>query len=443
MFSFDALLVVLVVAFLVTLSVFAFRKIVALALEGAAVRTEVMALLAGRPNARWEERKKRMQALKRKGIGLRLKFTLLMVILVTMIVLIVSIPLGFQMVSRQRFSLVTGLQTSANILLGALASSAEAQIRLQDEGLGAAQDLLSLRSTMDEAVYTTISGPDRNYRPTDPKDMVWASDEKRFDDELKAGTLNRAAEKVDDQLGRTVIPALQKKVDSDGAAELSTLIDQYRALQGQGADLQKKTDPASKTQLAAIRTQLAAAAKQIDARAKELYAGTATLEPFNVGSRLLPTYLFYKPVIFYNRAPNLADTTFYQGMIRLEVRTDKISRQIDESIASILKIASAIALAAIALGILGAIILANITVTPIGRLARGVAVIRDTEDKEELKDHTIEVGTRDEIGQLADTVNEMTQGLVKAAIDNKLLLAGIDVQKRFLPLDEGHRTAGR
>ena len=42
--------------------------------------------------------------------------------------------------------------------------------------------------------------------------------------------------------------------------------------------------------------------------------------------------------------------------------------------------------------------MASITVTPIRRLARGVAVIRDTEDKEELKDHVIVVSTRDEIG---------------------------------------------
>jgi serine phosphatase RsbU (regulator of sigma subunit) len=78
--------------------------------------------------------------------------------------------------------------------------------------------------------------------------------------------------------------------------------------------------------------------------------------------------------------------------------------------------------------------MASITVTPIRTLARGVAVIRDTEDKEDLKTHTISVRTRDEIGLLADTVNAMTQGLVKAAVANKALLLGIDVQKRFLPL---------
>ncbi len=146
LFSFDALIVVLVVALLAALSVLAFRKVLALAQEGAAVRAEVMALLESRPNPQWEERKRRMQALKRKGMGLRLKFTLLMVVLVTMIVLIVSVPLGFQMVSRQRISLATGLQNSANILLGALASSAETQIRQKDQGFFGAPDMPNLRS---------------------------------------------------------------------------------------------------------------------------------------------------------------------------------------------------------------------------------------------------------------------------------------------------------
>ena len=432
LFSFDALIVLVIVALLVALSVLAFRKIIALAQEGAAVRAEVVALLEGRPNPRWEERKRRMQELKRKGIGLRLKFTLLMAILATMIVLIVSIPLGFQMVSSQRISLAKGLQNSANILMGALASSAEIQFLQKEQGFFGAVGMSALRSTMPEAVYTTISGPDVNFRATDPKDFVWDSDEKRFADELKAGQFRIASEKVDDELARTVIPALQKKVDSEAAAKLQPLIDQFRSLQGQYKNLLARN--AAKDQLASVNDQLAQVSRDISTQAKSLYAVSGTLEPFDPARRLGSSYLFYRPVVFYNRAENLADTTFYQGMIRLQVRTDAINRQIDDAITGIIRTAGLIALGAIALGILGAIILANITVTPIRRLARGVAVIRDTEDKEQLHNHVIEVRTKDEIGSLAETVNEMTQGLVKAARANKMLLEGIDVQKRFLPL---------
>ena len=434
LFSLNGLVVLLVVALLAVIGILAFRKVISLAQEGALVRTEVLALLQGRPNPRWEERKRRMQELKRRGIGLRLKFTLLMGVLATIIVLIVSIPLGFQMVSRQRISLATGMQNSANILMGALSSSAQILFQQQEQGLFGAVGMASLRSTMPEAVYTTITGPDVRFRPTDPKDAVWDSDEKHFTDELNAGTFKRAQESVGDELSRTVIPDLQKRVDSDAAARLQPLIDQFRTLRGQLAALQGKTDPASRNQRTEASAKLDRVSRDINAQARSLFAVAGTLEPFDPGKRLRPTYLFYRPVVFYRPDPQVANDTFYQGMIRLQVRTDSINRQIDESIRGVIEIAGLIALGAIALGILGAVILANITVTPIRRLASGVARIRDTDDKEQLHDHVIEIKTRDEIRTLADTVNEMTQGLVTAAKANKLLLEGIDVQRRFLPL---------
>jgi serine phosphatase RsbU (regulator of sigma subunit) len=436
-FSFDTLLVVLVVALLGALSFLAIRKIAALAQEGAIVNEQVVALLEGRTTLQWEERKKRMQALKKRGMGLRLKFTLLMVVLVIMIVLIVSVPLGFQMVNRQRLTLATGLKNDANILIGALSSSAETQFLLQNQGFEAAADIPKLRSEVAEAVYTTITGPDQSFRPTDPKDFVWASDEKRFTDELSAGRFSIASERVDDALARSIIPALQKKIDADATAKLGTLVDEYRSMSAQQRTLVTKTDPASKGQSAKLAESLKQVQQSIETQVRQLPdAQMKTFEAFDPGAPLRPTYLFYKPIVFYNRAANVTDTTFYQGMVRLQVKTDAITKQIDDAIGAILRTATLIALAAIALGILGAVIMANITVTPIRKLARGVAFIRDTEDKEQLKDHSIEVGTRDEIGLLAETVNEMTQGLVKAAAANKELLLGKDVQKMFLPLEK-------
>ena len=442
-FSFDALLVVLIVALLGVLSFLAVRKIVALAQEGAAVRSEVLALLEGRPNVDWEERKKRMQALNKRGMGLRFKFTLLIVILVFLIVLIVSFPLGFQMVNRERQTSGTDLQKSADILLGALVTSAETQIRLLDAGFEGAADIPGLISTMKEAVTTTVTGPkfviggpNPDAGPTIAKDFVWASNEDKFVTEQKAGVFNIAAETVGDDLANGRVRALQKQVDTDGMAKLGSLVAEYRTLYGQQQDLQSKTDAASRRALATVSPQVSDKRKAIDTEAKALFAHSYALPEFNAGARLKPSYLFYEPIIFYNKATNLADTSFYQGMVRLTVNATSINKQIDDGIREILRTASTIALIAIVLGVLGAIIMANITITPIRKLSRGVAIIRDTEDKEQLKDHNIEVGTRDEIGLLAETVNEMTKGLVKAAAANKELLLGKDVQKMFLPLDK-------
>jgi serine phosphatase RsbU (regulator of sigma subunit) len=441
--QFNSLVVVLIVAFLGVLFVLSTRKIFSVVREGAVVRAEVVALLAGRPNVEWQERKNRMQALKKKGAGLRLKFIFLTVVLVTLIVLAVSIPLGFQAVSNQRNALARGLESQANILMDALAANAETQFRLKVDGFTGSENMPSLRQAMPDATYITITGPNPqaspDLKPTDPKDFVWASDQKRFADELKVTKFLIAQETVDDELAKNVVPQLQKKVDGDGLRQFAALVRAYRTVHATQQQLRLKTDAASKAQLTAVNAQVKQALNDLDVQAKAEFVNHVTIPRFDP-DRLSPTYLFYRPVIFYNGAELEADTTFYQGLIRLEVKTDTITQRINGSVLDIIKIAGLIALAAIGLGVLGAIILASITVTPIRKLALGVAKISETEDKEELEEHVIEVGTRDEIGDLADTVNEMTQGLVKAAKANKLLLEGIDVQKRFLPLKD--KTGG-
>jgi hypothetical protein len=437
-FSFNSLVVLLVVVLLGALAFLSTRKIYSLAQEGVAVRAEVAALLEGRQNARWEERKNRMQALKKKGAGLRMKFILLTVVLVTLIVLIVSIPLGLQMVSRQTQALASGLQNQAKILMDALAASAETQFRLGEAGFEGASGLPKLRSAMSDATYTTISGPDpvtnALLRPTDEKDWVWASDQQRFVDELNGKSFKIAKERVDDPLAKGVVAQLQKQIDGDAARKFSTLIDENRALVSQYNQLLTKTDAASKAQLADVSAKLNEASTAIETQAKGEFGKVRSLPDFDATKTPEPKYLFYRPVIYYNKAKLEPDTSFYQGLIRLEVKTDAIRKQISDSISTIITIAGLIALAAIGLGVLGAIIMANITVGPIRKLAAGVAKIRDTGDKEELEKHVIEVGTRDEIGELADTVNAMTRGLVEAARANKALMLGKNVQKMFLPL---------
>jgi hypothetical protein len=440
--SFDALIVALVVALLAMLSVLATRKVVSLAMEGAQLRAEVLALIEGKPTPGWlarEERNRRMQELKKKGAGLRLKFTLLIVVLVTMVVLGVSVPLGFIMRGNQSDALATGLRNEAGILMDALASSAETQFPLGTDGYIAALDIPKLRVAMKAATYATITGPnpERNpeYKPVDLKDYVWASDQKVFTEQIKAQSFQAAVQTVDDEVSRSIASELQKKIDADAATMLAGLVDEYRTLKGEQATLKTRTDAVSKARYAEVNLLLGTKAKEIDSRAREAYGTFATVEAFDP-LRLRPTYLFYRPIIFYNRALLSADTSFFQGLVRLEVNAKEIQDKIITAIWTAVRAAGGIALLAIALGVLGAIIMANITITPIRKLAQGVAIIRDTEDKEELKDHVITVTSRDEIGTLADTVNDMTRGLVKAAVANKALLQGIDVQKRFLPLSK-------
>ena len=79
-------------------------------------------------------------------------------------------------------------------------------------------------------------------------------------------------------------------------------------------------------------------------------------------------------------------------------------------------------------------IISLIIVRPIIKLSKHVAMIRDTDDKENLAGKDIAIKSKDEIGMLGDTVNEMTHGLVDAAVQAKNLTFGKEVQTRFIPL---------
>ena len=436
---FDSLIIVLVVALLGIIAIVSARKLAALAQEGAQIRNEVLALLEGRPSAAWEERKTRMKELQKKGLGLRLKFTLLMVVLVTIIVLIVSVPLGVQMIGQQSQSLADGLDKRTRLLIGTIAASAEAEIRKGtanggDVGIGTVPDTIK---PLEEARFTTITGPaDATRFPNTPaRDFVWASNSDAWNKRKASRTFQVAMEQENDALSASIVPGLQKLINEAAP----------RALAAELADWQKSRDrfqelEAMRARTAAEQVELAGILKDLPKKVSNIDSALKTLPENSVSSLpqfdplkpLAPRYLFYKPIVFF--VPG--DKSFYQGLVRLEVDTTTITRQIRESRDGLIRSTALIALAAIALGILGAIIMASITVTPIRRLARGVAVIRDTEDKELLKDHTINVRSRDEIGLLATTVNDMTQGLVKAAAANKELMLGKDVQKMFLPLEK-------
>jgi serine phosphatase RsbU (regulator of sigma subunit) len=142
-------------------------------------------------------------------------------------------------------------------------------------------------------------------------------------------------------------------------------------------------------------------------------------------------YLFYKPVLY--AAAKGGDA--YIGMVRLEVSTEEIMRQIARDRMDFVRISLLIAVISLGFGVVGALFLAFIVISPIKRLVRGVEVIRDTTNKEKLSGHKIEIGTRDEIRTLADTINQMTRGLVRGAKDNADLLAGEQDQRELLPLE--------
>jgi hypothetical protein len=151
-------------------------------------------------------------------------------------------------------------------------------------------------------------------------------------------------------------------------------------------------------------------------------------------------YIFYKPIIFHY-APHY---DFFWGLVRLEVSIDSILNDIAAEQMALKKVIILFALLAQIIGAVGAFILSNFIIKPIRQLVEHVEIIRDTEDKSKLIGMEIKLKSRDELSVLGDTINEMTLGLIKAAMAASDLLVGKEIQKKFIPLDldsEGNKLS--
>ena len=433
-------LVWLVVLFLGLLVVVSARRLVVLAGEGRMLREEVMAIIEGRESTM--KKRQELAVAARRGMGLRLKFTLLMTILVLLIVLMLSLFLGFYMVVNQRTALQEGLQNQLRLLSSSIAQGAEEPLAAALRGEGGivelSSDLPQQIDQMDEVTYVVITGPGQRVSDREHIDYVWGSkDSARSVEEEKRRTPSLLVQSTDlEQVPgvRLVIDevqaaadALRTAVDEEARAELGDLrAESVRLSQGL-AGL-----PAAEQ--VAVRESITALEQEIAQRLLRYKREKSTsVPPFEIGGEIQDEYTIIKPIIRTERG----DDAYVRGYVRLGVSTDRIRAEIRQAIQALVGRTGLIALAALGMGILGAIVLASMTVAPIKRLARGVAVIRDTEDKEQLHDHRIEVGTRDEIGVLAQTVNEMTQGLATAATAAKDLTVGQETQKMFITLDVG------
>jgi serine phosphatase RsbU (regulator of sigma subunit) len=151
-------------------------------------------------------------------------------------------------------------------------------------------------------------------------------------------------------------------------------------------------------------------------------------------------YIFFKPVMYHQAG----EDNFFHGLIRLEVSTESIVKEIISGQLRLLRIILIVALAALAIGVIGALAFSSLLIRPIRELVRHVEIIRDTENKAKLAGLDIRIATQDEIARLGDTINDMTQSLAKAAVAASDLSIGKEIQKKFIPLEldkEGNKLS--
>ncbi|AEJ19202.1 SpoIIE family protein phosphatase [Gracilinema caldarium] len=405
----------------------AVRGIGSVVAETAMLRMDAVALITGEPMT--VEKQKAVTRIKRRGMGLGIKLAIFTIILVSMVVLMVSVPLTLMMTRTQERTLLQGLRDRSRVLLESLASGARAYLP--------AQNVLELgflpaqTSAVPEAIYATITG--FGARVTIFSDHVWATNDPDILTKIDTPEFQPGLSRLKDPISPR-IASIAQELDEQARSEVGDISKTIADLTREALTLALKTDAESVRRRDDIQTTT----RNLEARLNEKLTQLAS----NIGSepefptdKLPPKgqsrYIFFKPVLYRQGADDL----YFRGLVRLEVTIDSIYAQVDSGRRSLVQVTALIALIALVIGVIGAILVSVYIVSPILKLVEHVKKIKDTEDKSELEGHEISIKSRDEIAVLGDTINEMTHGLVKAALASKDLTIGKEVQKKFIPLE--------
>lgn len=435
----------LIMALLSSGLLFTLFRLFRLVREGSYIRSEAIALLESRQLPH-EERKERIVTMAKERKGLRRKFALLVTFLVLLIVLLVSFPLGRFMIETQQKNLADGLQQSTRVLVESLAAGATKF--LPEENNIELGRLPAQSQAAQDALYTTITGKAASEFPDldrDYYDYLWATNdpeiaEKIVDFQPAGGgpaDFPRGGVRIDDPV-RSELEGLRARINRLAEEEVGALSRELVRLQDEARETAQRMvvrrDEDTAQLLQELQDAIASINSEIEAQLQKIGSEVSSLPAFDPTTIMSgpSEYIFYRPVVYQDSS---RPGDYYQGLIRLGISTERIREEIITSRDQLVRRTAVIALGAVLIGIVGAMILATIIIIPIKRLVRGVERISETEDKEKLKGHVITVRSRDELFQLAETINEMTQGLVKAEAARKDLTIGKEVQKMFIPLE--------
>jgi len=430
-------------ALLGLLALFSSTRLVAIAQEGRELQLQVKALIASQPMPR-EQKERRLEEMSRKRTSLRVKFSVFIVVLIVSVILALALILGNTALERQERTLARGLEQRVEVLLDSVTNQAEDLLTSPADNRVDLATLARQANVMAEGLYITITGPARDGAGFD---AVWAtSDPVLNPDEEADATTSRSLDTESFVPGESRLQdpvaelqeELEAQINEEARMRLGDIPAQLAEVRRELTNLLRQgvaPDDPELIDLDNTQRELQQRQSQILAEIGSIFRSVPSFEPEELSAEITE-YVFYQPVVFARAQEDPQEARYFRGLVRLGISTDIILEEIDTARRQLIISTGIVALGALAGGIGGALLLATIVVIPIRRLVEGVAVIRDTEEKEKLKDHVINVRTRDELSELADAVNSMTQGLVRAAAANRDLTVGKEVQKKFIPLME-------
>ena len=338
------------------------------------VRTLLSKLDRIKDELKSEEYFARRQIVMKKGLGLTIKYTFLILLLVISIVVSTSVAISFLSLSNERKNLAYEMKDKAGIMMNNFEVSLV--------------DIYTLEKGYTEAIDSTANA-------------------------AKAADINFVLFKLAEDNSVLIRYGTNRKIKLNGI-DVTKMPDNDRNKIVTEMVFNEEND------------------KNFEIL-KSNYEGTPLIYPLFDPVDLKENYVFIKPVII-----NRGDEKVFIGEIAIGFSFERIITTIYEESLVLFRIALIVTGIAIFLSIIGAIFLATTTIRPIKKISSHVENITTKEDYEELvsegKDE-IKVKSKDEIGILAVSINEMTHKLIEKARADKQLLLGKEIQKKFITME--------
>ena len=390
-----------------------------------------MALLLKGDDMSKEDKKKKSKEIKIRGVGLRFKLVLFTVMLVVSIILLLAIPLLSHFSKTQKDLLADSLVSKTETVLESIVSSSRSYLR--EKNILELAFLTNQVNDIDDIIFATITSQQQDGKK-EGYNFVWASSDQEILKHISTDSLmlgeSRLEGYTEEDLNETLNNLNQEAVEYVGKA--SHLVVE---LNKEALNFVLRQDEEGKEKRDEIQATIRETEEYINQRLKGLSNSAMGSYPhFNPNelSREKLEYLFYKPILYRQ---SQEDDSFVHGMVYLKVSIENLLDAVEKKQKEVIAITLTISLVALLAGILGAWILASIITKPLKELAIHVAMIRDTEDKEQLSGKSMQIKQKDEVGLLGEIINELTDNLSKSAATTKDVTVGKEIQKMFIPLD--------
>ncbi|MCR5219167.1 SpoIIE family protein phosphatase [Treponema sp.] len=404
------------------------------------IKAEVYALLEG--DIMPEEKKLKAVTFAHKGKSLKSKLILNTTLLIAIMDIFIFVVIGIYMIGSQKKILSESLSQRATVMLDSLSRGAKVYLPLarKDDQLSISDlsDITNQVNALSEAKYATMTGYS-NDENGENLNIVWATNDEEINSKIDNGQLENGSSRLKDpELNEILSEMMNLNLEID--SQSGNINEQIKNLVTESYSLAGKIDEQSSWRRSEIQIQKNQLLLKLNGILDNISnKSTGSWPEFNTENidESNSSYIFYRPILYRQENNN----NFVHGAILIEVSTDQLLDSINRQRHIIFQAGLLLLIIAIAIAFISTYILSTRITKPILELSSHVAMIRDTEDKTQLAGKNINIKTKDEIGLLGDTVNEMTQGLAEAAVQSKNLTLGKDIQTKFIPLESNENGA--